>query len=130
MKKIKVDNKTEIKKLLYTGYIIGLKGNQFSSFDGFQLWWYDKKLDVCNHCESHWINTRKKVAQCSLNKAASTLWHHRRSLFLRHKRLREDKDLMDMGYSATINHRNRNESSGIFKVDLLSFVRNSLFASN
>ncbi|MHC4167909.1 MAG: hypothetical protein ACYSWQ_13195 [Planctomycetota bacterium] len=98
MKKISVEHKTEIKQLLYTGNIIGLKGDQFRSFNGFQLWWYDKQLDVCNRCESHWADARRKVQQCSLNRAASILWHNRQSLFLRHRHLEEDERLLAVGH--------------------------------
>ena len=99
MKKISVEHKTQIKQLLYTGNIIGLRGDQFRSFNGFQLWWYDKQLDVCNRCESHWADARRKVQQCSLNRAASILWHNRQSLFLRHRHLEEDEKLMAVGHA-------------------------------
>ncbi len=100
MKKISVEDKTQIKQLLYTGEVFGLRGDQYRSFGGFQLWWYDKQLDVCNRCGSHWGDARRKVQQCSLNRAASILWHNRRSLFLRHKHLQEDKRLMAVGHFA------------------------------
>jgi hypothetical protein len=99
MKKISVDDKTQIKQLRYTGSVFGLKGDQFRSFGGFQLWWYDKQLDVCNRCESHWADARRGVQQCSLSRAASILWHNRRSLFLRHRRLQEDSRLMAVGHT-------------------------------
>ena len=46
MKKIDVEDKTQIKQLLYTGNVFGLRNDQFRSFGGFQLWWYDKQFDV------------------------------------------------------------------------------------
>lgn len=99
MKKISVDDKTQIRQLLYTGSVFGLKGDQYRSFSGFQLWWYDKDLDVCNRCGSHWADARRKVQQCSLNRAASILWHNRRSLFLRQRHLNEDERLMAVGHT-------------------------------
>lgn len=100
MRKISVVDKTEIKRLLYTGNVIGLRGDHFQSFNGFQLWWYDKQLDVCNRCGSRWAETRRQVQQCSLNRAASILWHNRRSLFLRHRQLQDDERLVAAGHFA------------------------------
>jgi len=97
MKKVSVEDRRQIKQLLYIGNVFGLRGDQYRSFDGFQLWWYDKQLDVCNRCESHWADAGRKVQQCSLNRAASILWHNRRSLFLRHRHLEEDQRLMAAG---------------------------------
>ena len=94
MRPISVEDKTQIKQLLYTGNVFGIKDDQFRAFGGFQLWWYDKHLDVCSYCESHWSDGRKTIHHCSLNKAARILWHHHKSLFLRHKHLDEDKRLM------------------------------------
>ncbi|MHC4118247.1 MAG: hypothetical protein ACYSWO_12135 [Planctomycetota bacterium] len=99
MKKVKVEDRQQIKQLLYTGSVFGLRGDQFRAFCGFQLWWYDKQLDLCNRCESHWADIRKKVQRCSLDRAASILWHNRRSLFLRHRQLQQDKRLMNVGHS-------------------------------
>ena len=98
MKKISVEDKIQIKRLLYTGSVFGLRGDEFRAFGGFQLWWYDKQLDLCNRCESHWADIRKKVRQCSLDRATSILWHNRRSLFLRHRQLHEDRKLMAVGH--------------------------------
>jgi len=100
MKKISVEDKTQIKQLLYAGNVFGIKGDRFKSFGGFQLWWYDRHLDVCSYCESHWSDGRKRIHQCSLNRAARILWHNRSSLFLRHKHLDEDKRLMSAGHFA------------------------------
>ncbi len=100
MKRISVEDRNQIKQLLYSGNVIGLRGDQFRSFDGFRLWWYDKQFDVCNRCESHWTDTRTKVRRCSLNRAAAILWHNRRSLFLRHRNLQDDQRLMAVRYTA------------------------------
>ena len=98
MRKISVEDKTQIKQLLYTGNVFGLRGDQFRAFGGFQLWWYEKQLDACNRSESHWVDVRRKVQRCSLIRAASILWHNRQSLFLRHKHLQEDQRLMAVGH--------------------------------
>jgi hypothetical protein len=55
MKKISVEDRTQIKQLLYNGVVFGIKDDRYRSFGGFQLWWYDKQLDVCNRCESSWL---------------------------------------------------------------------------
>lgn len=93
MKKIKVEDKAQIKQLLYTDFVLGIKGEQYRAFGGFQLWWYDKQRGVCDCCESHWSDPRKKLTQYSLDKAAKILWRHRNSLYIRTKHLSEDKKL-------------------------------------
>lgn len=98
MKKIKVEDKTQIKQLLYYGNVFGIKGDQYTSFGGFQLWWYDKHLDICNCCESIWSDVRKRIQHYSLNRAANILWHSRRSLYLRSKRSLNLKKLKVVGY--------------------------------
>lgn len=98
MRKISVENKTHIKQLLYYGNVLGIKDDRYRSFGGFQLWWYDKHVDVCNCCESHWSDRRKRIHQCSLNRAAGILWHHRRSLYVRSKQLLNDKRLASVGH--------------------------------
>jgi hypothetical protein len=97
MKKISVEDKTQIKQLLYYGNVFGIKDDRYRSFGGFQLWWYDRQLDVCNCCESYWSDVRKRIQRCSLNKAAKILWHNRQSLFLRSKNLPEDRKLITIG---------------------------------
>ena len=82
MRKIKVDSKEHIKQLLYSSYVVGIKDDQFRSFGGFQRWWYDRALDVCHSCGSHWAEDEKEIESCSLKKAAKVLWHYRDSLFL------------------------------------------------
>ena len=98
MRKISVEDKTQIKQFLYYGYVLGVKDDQYKSFGGFQLWWYDKQLDVCNCCQSHWSDGRKRIHHYSLNRAASVLWHSRRSLFVRSKQLHDDKRLHSVGH--------------------------------
>ena len=98
MKKISVEDKTQIKQFLYYGYVFGIKDDQYKSFSGFQLWWYDKQIDVCNCCESHWSDRHKRIHHYSLDRAANVLWHNRRSLYVRSKHLIEDKRLMSVGH--------------------------------
>ena len=100
MKKISVEDKTQIKQLLYYGYVFGIRDDRYKSFGGFQLWWYDKQLDVCSRCESHWSDGQKRIHQCSLNAAANILWHSRRSLYVRSKQLPDDKRLKTAGKHA------------------------------
>ena len=91
MKRITVKNRRQIKELLYDGYILSIKDNQYRSFGGFQRWTYDRHRDICHHCESHWTDSKKTVEGCSLDKAAKILWHKRNSLFLYTKNIPEDK---------------------------------------
>ncbi|MEA3225576.1 MAG: hypothetical protein U9Q07_06460 [Planctomycetota bacterium] len=100
MREISVEDKTQIKQLLYDGNVFGIKGDRFRAFGGFQLWWYDKHLDVCSYSESYWSDGIKNIHHCSLNRAVRILWHNRKSLFLRHKHLDEDKRLMFAGHFA------------------------------
>ncbi|HUT46742.1 MAG TPA: hypothetical protein VMX36_10690 [Sedimentisphaerales bacterium] len=98
MKKISVENKTQIKQLLYYGKVFGIKDDRYRSFGGFQLWWYDKRLNVCNCCESLWADGRKRIQHYSLDRAASILWHNRRSLYVRRKPLPDYKKLKAAGH--------------------------------
>jgi hypothetical protein len=98
MKKISVEDKTQIKQFLYFGYVFGIKDDRYRSFGGFQLWWYDKQVDVCNCCESHWSDRHKRIHHYSLDRAANVLWHNRRSLYVRNKQLPDDKRLMTVGH--------------------------------
>ncbi|KPL20278.1 MAG: hypothetical protein AMJ75_12005 [Phycisphaerae bacterium SM1_79] len=102
MRKINVEDKSQIKQLLYAGGVFGIKDDQYRSFGGFQLWWYDKQLDVCNCCASYWSDGRKRIQYCSLDRAAKTLWHKRDCLFLRSKHLPEDKRLAAIGRSVNM----------------------------
>lgn len=92
MEKISVEDKRQIKRLLYNGNVFGLRGDQYRTFDGYQFWWYDRRLDVCNRCESQLAEAERKIQQCSLDRAASILWHNRRSLFLHHKNLQQERE--------------------------------------
>ena len=97
MKKIAVEDKFQIKQLLYSACVLGVKDRRYQSFGGFQLWWYDKQRDVCRCCESGWPGVGKKVMYHSLDKAAKILWRHRDCLFLRGKRSSEDNRLITVG---------------------------------
>jgi hypothetical protein len=100
MKKIDVEDKFQIKQLLYANCVLGVKENCYRSFGGFQLWWYDKQHDICSCCASGWSDFRKKVTHHSLDEAAKILWRSRNSLFLRDKRLSEDKKFVNTGHLA------------------------------
>ena len=102
MKKADVKSKAEIKQLLCLGNVLGIKNDKYRSFGGFQLWWYDKHLDICDCCESYWSDVRKRVHHYSLNKATRILWHNRQFLYLRTKHLPEDKKLMTIGHFETV----------------------------
>ncbi len=102
MKKISVDDKTQIKQLLYMGNVFAVRDDQYRSFGGFQLWWYDKPFDVCRCCESYWSDARKHVRNCSLDRAAKILWHSRVSLFVRSKQLHEDRTLATAGHCQNV----------------------------
>lgn len=97
MKKIEVESKFQIKQLLYSDCVLGIKDNRYRSFGGFQLWWYDKQRDICGCCASDWSDLRKKVKQHSLDRAAKKLWNKRDSLFLRSKPLSADRNLLVAG---------------------------------
>lgn len=98
MKKIEVKDKTHIKQLLYADCVLGIKDDQYRDFGGFKLWWFNKDRGVCESCESHWIDPRKKVEHCSLDKAAKILWRHRHHLFVRRKQLSEDEKLQTLDH--------------------------------
>lgn len=82
MRKITVENKSHIKELLYDGCILGLKGDSFSSFGGFERWWYDKAQDRCISCCSFWSGGKRRLKKHSLDKAAKILWRNHKSLFV------------------------------------------------
>ena len=91
MKKIEVKNKTEIKELLYAGRILGIKDDLYTSFGGYQRWWYDKYADACYSCKSHGpdgkeithdAEGKEKIDSYSLDKAAKILWRNHKLLFL------------------------------------------------
>jgi len=105
MKKISVNDKTQIKQLLYMGSVFAIRDDQYRSFGGCQLWWYDKPFDVCRSCQSYWSDARKQVRNCSLDRAARILWHNRVALFVRHKQLHEDRRLAIVGHSENLGRR-------------------------
>lgn len=94
MKKIDVEDKFQIKQLLYCDCVLAIKDYRYRSFGGFQLWWYDRQRDLCSCCESGWSDFKRKIAHHTLDRAAKILWHHRSRLFLRGKRLSEDRKLL------------------------------------
>jgi hypothetical protein len=98
MRQIEVRNKFQIKQLLYSDCVLGIKDDKFRSFSGFQLWWYDKQRDICSCCQSCWSSAIKRIERHSLDKAAKILWRQRNSLFLRGRRLSEDRKLLTLGY--------------------------------
>jgi hypothetical protein len=94
MKRINVSDRIQIKQLLYSDGVLGVKDDACSAFDGFELWWYDKKHDVCRCCRSRWSDLRRQMERYSLDHAASILWHSRDALFLRDRHLSEDRKLL------------------------------------
>ncbi len=98
MRQIEVDNKFQIKQLLYCDCVLGIRDNRYCSFGGFQLWWYDKQRDICRCCHSRWSSIRKRIERYSLDKAAKILWRKRNTLFLRRRRLSQDQKLLALGH--------------------------------
>ena len=93
MKRIAVTDRSHIKQLLYSDCVLGVRDDRCQCFGGFELWWYDKQHDTCHCCRSRWTDLRKRVHQCSLEKAARILWHRRNALFLRGRHFSEDRKL-------------------------------------
>jgi hypothetical protein len=93
MKKIQIKDKTQIKQLLYAEWVFGIKDDQYRSFGGFQLRWFDKRRGVCDCCQSRWSDPRKRLAHYTIDKAAKILWHNRHRLYVRTKHVSEDKKL-------------------------------------
>jgi len=100
MRHIEVDNKFQIKQLLYSDCVLGVRDHKFNSFSGFQLWWYDKQHDICTCCQSRWSNVGKRIKRLSLDSAAKILWRKRNSLFLRGRRLSDDRKLSTLRFSS------------------------------
>ena len=96
MRKVDVSSRTQIKQLLYSDLVLGIKDNRCQCFGGFQLWWYDKRRDVCASCQSQWTSLRRRAEQHTLDDAARVLWRKRRLLFVRARRLSEDRRLLIM----------------------------------
>lgn len=93
MRHIDVNNKFQIKQLLYSDCVLGVRDHKYNSFGGFQLWWYDKQRDICSCCQSCWSHVGKRIKHHSLENAAKILWRKRNALFLRGRRLTEDRKL-------------------------------------
>ncbi len=96
MRQITVNDKQQIKELLYRDRVLGIRDSSCYAFGGFELWWYDKEHDVCRCCRSRWTDLRRRVEAHSLDRAAGLLWHNRATLFLRRKVLSEDRTLQTL----------------------------------
>ena len=94
MKRITVNNKLQIKQLLYADGVLGVRDHSCHAFGGFQLWWFDKRHGICRCCRSQWSDLRRQVEEHSLDQAAAILWHQRSELFLRHRQLSQDRKLL------------------------------------
>jgi len=99
MRQITVIDKRQIKELLYSNCVLGIRDSSCYAFGGFELWWYDKEHDVCRCCRSRWADLRRRVEEHSLDRAAGLLWHNRATLFLRHKVLSQDRTLQILAHS-------------------------------
>ncbi len=102
MRQITVDDKLQIKELLYDDCVLGIRDNSCCAFGGFELWWYDKARDVCLCCRSRWSDLRRRIEEHSLDHAASLLWHNRATLFLRRRVLSQDRTLQIMTPSSNM----------------------------
>jgi hypothetical protein len=96
MKRITVNRRWDIKQLLYSDCVLGVRDDRCEAFGGFQLWWYDRQHDVCHSCESRWTDLRKRVDRRSLDEAAQILWRHRNALFLRGRQFSQDQKLVTL----------------------------------
>jgi hypothetical protein len=93
MKRVTINDKRDIKQLLYGDYVLGVQDGTCPSFGGFQLWWYDRQHGLCQTCRARWSDLRKTVERCSLDQAAKILWQNRKALFLRNRHFSEDRRL-------------------------------------
>ncbi len=96
MKRITVSDKWQIKQLLYSDNVLGVQDDNCQAFGGFQLWWYDKRHNACHCCQSRWSDLRRQISEHSLDQAADELWHHRDMLFVRSRRLSQDRQVLLM----------------------------------
>ena len=96
MRRIQARDKEHIRKLLYDECVLGIKGDQYKGFGGFQLWWYDNERGVCDCCESRWSDPRKRIAHYKMDRAVKILWRHRDSLFMRIKHVSEDSGILNL----------------------------------
>ena len=61
MRQIAVDDKLQIKELLYNDCVLGIRDDSCCAFGGFELWWYDKVHDVCLCCRSRWLKQKSRI---------------------------------------------------------------------
>ncbi len=92
MRQITVNDRTDIKQLLCSDYIVGVRSGTSCALGGFELWWYDREHDICRCRRSLWHDFRRQIEEHTLDHAASLLWHNRGALFLRHRRPAENGD--------------------------------------
>ena len=92
MSQIAINDRTDIKQLLCSDYIVGVRSSSCYAYGGFELWWYDREHDICRCRRSLWHDFRRQIEEHTLDHAASLLWHNRGALFLRHRRLAENGD--------------------------------------
>jgi hypothetical protein len=90
MRQITINCKVDIKQLLCSDYIVGVRSTASYAYGGFELWWYDRQHDICRCRRSRWSDLRQQIEEHSLDHAASFLWHNRATLFLRQKRPPQD----------------------------------------
>jgi hypothetical protein len=98
MKRITVNDRRQIRQLLYGQGVLGVRNATSPAFDGFELWWYDKQHDICRCCRSRWSDLRKQIEGHSLDHAAAILWHSRNALFLRDRHLPDDPKLLRLNH--------------------------------
>ncbi|MBP7051139.1 MAG: hypothetical protein KBE65_09000 [Phycisphaerae bacterium] len=98
MKRIIVNHRVQIKQLLYCDRVLAVRDDACPAFGGFELWWYDKKHDICRRCRSHWSDRRRRIDAHTLDRAAAILWQSRDALYLRDRRLSDDHKLMQLNY--------------------------------
>ena len=91
MGQITINDKVDIKQLLCSDYIVGVRSTACYAYGGFELWWYDRQHDVCRCRRSRWSDFRQQIEEHSLDHAASFLWHNRGTLFLRQRRASQDR---------------------------------------
>ena len=100
MRKIDVRHRDQIKQLLYSDCVLGIKDSRYPCFNGFQLWWYDRRHNVCTRCQSEWTTLRRRLERYTLDDAAKALWRKRKLLFVRGRHLSEDRKLLSMSQSS------------------------------
>lgn len=93
MRQVTINDRTDIRQLLCSDYIVGVRSSNSYPFGGFELWWYDREHDVCRCRRSLWHEFRRQVEEHSLDHATNLLWINRGNLFLRHRRPTQEDDL-------------------------------------